>query len=130
MHIADIREVAATGAAGLTVNLGYVPAYVKVTNSVTGKFAEYINPAVGLSAKALADGDVSVVFADGTYLLNGVKTADSKLRRTDPGSVGVKATAGEGIIIDDITDINDADEATSDGGDPATLVVMALRGDL
>jgi len=130
MHRADVKEVVATGAAGLVIELGYIPSYAKIVNTVTGKFAEYLNPSAGLSKQALATSVVSVVFEDGTYLLNGVKATDSKLRKTDPGSTGVVAPTGAGLILDDITDINDADELTSNSGGAAILVVIALRGDL
>ncbi len=119
MHRADVKEVVATGAAGLVIELGYIPSYAKIVNTVTGKFAEYLNPSAGLSKQALATSVVSVVFED-----------DSKLRKTDPGSTGVVAPTGAGLILDDITDINDADELTSNAGGPAVIVVIALRGDL
>lgn len=123
MHNVSVKTLLATGAVGLRIELGFVPSYAEITNTVSGQTVKYINQEITTHPMAVANGDASIDFADGEYLgTNGIKATDSKLKRTEATSIVNSSQLAEGLILDDIVDINDtADEL---------LLVVAYRAEV
>jgi len=118
MHNTVVKTIAATGAVGLRIGLGFVPSFCRILNTVSGKSVEYVNPSLIYSQRQITAGLVTVDIEDGEYIgTDGTLKTDDKLKRTVAGRLGYVEkdvngnTLPEGIILDDITDINDtADE--------------------